>query len=164
MVLYRRERHLVNRQQASSSQNQWNPPANIVPEPLKSGSSTRYHSAESILRPRHNPLDSPGVSRISADSRLQSSSTSNADDDKEYEREQQGPDVLVVTGLEDCGSPVQNKLCELVKRSAQDRDNGRGTLLVWVRNEDASERTPSWLVSCLRPSYATHTYRENTRN
>ena len=58
------------------------------------------------------------------------------------------PDVLVVTGLEECESPLQMKLIDLVKMSKQEK--GEEMLVIWVRNEGKSDRVPAWLV-CLLP-------------
>lgn len=96
-----------------------------------SGISTRYHSAESVLpaSPFQSPLASPSM-KVAAPVA-----------DKDW------PDVLVVTGLEDCDSPTQNRLREMVKLSSQERADGREMLLVWIRREEESARVPAWLVS-----------------
>jgi len=59
------------------------------------------------------------------------------------------PDVLIVTGLEDCESPLQMKLIDLVKSSKAEK--GEEMLLIWVRDEGKSDMTPAWLVC--GPSY-----------
>jgi hypothetical protein len=82
------------------------------------------------------------------------------------------PEVLIISGVEWCGSPVWVKLCDmLVKRkvrlggdgyprgesdeNSEDRSDGDctgrqwdlgGCLVIWVRDEEGSERCPSWLV------------------
>ena len=58
------------------------------------------------------------------------------------------PDVLVVTGLEECESPLQMKLIDLVKMSKQEK--GEEMLVIWMRNEGKSDKVPAWLV-CLLP-------------
>lgn len=57
------------------------------------------------------------------------------------------PDILVVTGLEECDTLVQTKLMELVKSSARERPDKQGMMVIWIRPEATSDRTPPWLVS-----------------
>jgi hypothetical protein len=61
-------------------------------------------------------------------------------------KEKTWPDILVVTGLEDCETPLQIKLCDLVKASKSERADGQGMMVIWVRDEDLSESAPAWLV------------------
>jgi hypothetical protein len=63
--------------------------------------------------------------------------------DGQEEKERSWPDVLVVTGLEDCESPLQMKLIDLVKLSKQEM------LVIWVRDEGKSDVSPAWLVCTL---------------
>jgi hypothetical protein len=63
------------------------------------------------------------------------------------EKERSWPEVLVVTGLEDCDSPLQMKLIDLVKLSKHER--GEEMLVIWVRDEGKSDVVPAWLVSPL---------------
>jgi hypothetical protein len=67
--------------------------------------------------------------------------------DRQEEEERSWPDVLVVTGLEDCESPLQMKLIDLVKFSKGER--GEEMLVVWVRDEGKSDVCPAWLVCTL---------------
>jgi hypothetical protein len=67
--------------------------------------------------------------------------------DGQEEKEGSWPDVLVVTGLEDCESPLQMKLIDLVKLSKQER--GEEMLVIWVRDEGKSDVVPAWLVCTL---------------
>jgi hypothetical protein len=69
---------------------------------------------------------------------------SKVEDAKEKERT--WPDVLVVTGLEDCETPLQIKMCDLVKVSRSERANGQEMMVIWVRDEDISELASAWLV------------------
>jgi hypothetical protein len=68
--------------------------------------------------------------------------------DGQEEKEGSWPDVLVVTRLEDCESPLQMKLIDLVKRSKEAR--GEEMLVIWVRDEGKSDVVPAWLV-CTPP-------------
>jgi hypothetical protein len=63
------------------------------------------------------------------------------------EKERSWPEVLVVTGLEDCESPLQMKLIDLVKLSKHER--GEEMLVIWVRDEGKSDVVPAWLVCTL---------------
>jgi len=60
------------------------------------------------------------------------------------ETEKSWPDVLVVTGLEDCETPLQMKLIDLVKVSKAEK--GEEMLVIWVRDEGKSDVIPAWLV------------------
>jgi hypothetical protein len=61
------------------------------------------------------------------------------------EKEEGGwPDILVVTGMEDCETPLQIKLFDLVKLSKAEK--GTEMLVVWVRDEDKGDLAPAWLV------------------
>jgi len=64
--------------------------------------------------------------------------------DGQEEKEKSWPDVLVVTGLEDCESPLQMKLIDLVKLSKAEK--GEEMLVIWVRDEGKSDVVPPWLV------------------
>lgn len=77
--------------------------------------------------------------------------TGNPENAEEGKEESDWPDLLVVTGLEDCDSPLQTKLIELVKLSARERPDKQGMMLVWIRPEQACDRAPPWLV-CLNSS------------
>jgi hypothetical protein len=67
--------------------------------------------------------------------------------DVQEEKERSWPDVLVVTGLEDCESPLQMKLIDLVKVSKAEK--GEEMLVIWVRDEGKSDVAPAWLVCTL---------------
>jgi len=67
--------------------------------------------------------------------------------DGQEEKEGSWPDVLIVTGLEDCESPLQMKLIDLVKVSKGRR--GEAILVIWVRDEGKSDVIPAWLVCSL---------------
>jgi hypothetical protein len=58
------------------------------------------------------------------------------------------PDILVVTGMEDCDSPLQIKICDQVKQSRVESSDGLGMMVIWIRDEEKAEKAPAWLV-CL---------------
>jgi hypothetical protein len=67
--------------------------------------------------------------------------------DGQEEKEESWPDVLVVTGLEDCESPLQMKLIDLVRLSKAEK--GEEMLVIWVRDEEKADIVPAWLVCTL---------------
>jgi hypothetical protein len=109
----------------------------ITPE---SGISTRYHSAETQL------WGSRTSSYITPGSAYATPTQSDQEFKAEEIKEKTWPDILVVTGLEDCETPLQIKLCDLVKASKSERADGQGMMVIWVRDEDLSESAPAWLV------------------
>ena len=117
------------------------------PGSYRSGMSTRYHSAESVFsttnRPVVNttPLAPPILNRSTGEV------TGGLDDDDIGETGCPWPEVLIVTGLEECDSLVQTQLIELVKLSARQHPERQAMLLIWVRPEAVGDTTPPWLVS-----------------
>jgi hypothetical protein len=111
-------------------------PGNTIFSTPESGVSTRYHSAESLITGSSPTYMTPGT----IDS-IEKPNTPKVDGQEEKERS--WPDVLVVTGLEDCESPLQMKLIDLVKLSKQEM------LVIWVRDEGKSDVSPAWLVCTL---------------
>lgn len=65
------------------------------------------------------------------------------------------PDVLIVTGMEDCDSPLQIKICDMVKQSRTEREDGVGMTVIWVRDEEKADQAPAWLVSLVPRSKIT---------
>jgi hypothetical protein len=104
----------------------------------ESGVSTRYHSAESLIT-----ASTPGtyMTPVTVDA-IQKPDKPNMDGQEE--KESSWPDVLVVTGLQDCESPLKMKLIDLVKLSKHER--GDEMLVIWVREEEKSDASPAWLV------------------
>lgn len=50
--------------------------------------------------------------------------------------------------MEDCDSPLQIKICDLVKQSRVESSDGVGMMVIWIRDEETAEKAPAWLV-CL---------------
>jgi hypothetical protein len=109
----------------------------------ESGVSTRYRSAESLITGSSPTYMTPGT----IDS-IEKPNTPKVDGQEETEGS--WADVLVVTGLEDCESPLQMKLIDLVKLSKEAR--GEEMLVIWVRDEGKSDVVPAWLVCTLTDS------------
>lgn len=132
LILERRKRSLRSLPEEQGTQPLSHTQSTPIPaRPIsRSGLSTRYHSAESVL---------PTSPALSLPLDLENEDTSSSLTG--------WPDVLVVSGLEDCDSPTQNKLWQLAKLSGKERNDGRQTLLIWVRREEKSAGIPAWLVS-----------------
>lgn len=118
------------------------PGIHVFPSP-ESGVSTRYHSAESLLA-GGTPERYMTPATIDTIHKPDAGQVDEEKNGEEEEEEASWPDVLVVTGLEDCESPLQIKLIDLVKLSKIDK--GEEMLVVWVRNEGKSDVAPAWLV------------------
>jgi len=114
------------------------PNNNIFSTP-ESGVSTRYHSAESLLAGsmQSNYATPTSVDTLQTPHQLE-------EKEKKAEHDKTWPDVLVVTGLEDCETPLQMKLCDLVKLSKAQREEEM--MVIWVRDQEKSDLAPAWLV------------------
>lgn len=125
------------------------PTTPISPNSNRSGIATRYHSAESMpsISSRAVPDTvaqlAPVVGGFEDDSGVRADEPEDGKDWKESE----WPEILIVTGLEDCDSPIQTKLIELVKVSSRGRLDKQGMMLVWIRPEAVCDKAPPWLVS-----------------
>lgn len=107
----------------------------------ESGVSTRYHSAESLIN---------GSTPATYMAPAIMDSVEKPDGikvDGPEEKVEPWPDVLIVTGLEDCESPLQMKLMDLVKLSKVEK--AEEMLVIWVRDEGKSDVIPAWLVCSL---------------
>ncbi|ORY28165.1 hypothetical protein BCR39DRAFT_535841 [Naematelia encephala] len=163
--------HLEPTSQPSDVVNAFLPPTSSPKSPLNrddgdilrtsrtpsAASSSRYISALSTpssetyfthLRPRS--------SNIFPSPLLPAGAIVESPDQVEYEKPTD--EVLVVSGLEKCESPVWIKLVDvLLKRRVETRDGrekelGDGFTLVWIR--EAGSESPSWLID----QFAAHTH------
>lgn len=112
----------------------------IDPSP-QSGVSTRYHSAESLVA---GGPQSGYATPVTMNTSHPPPPLDYEKQNKEEETTESWPDVLIVTGLEDCESPLHIKLFDLVKLSKL--ETGQEMLVIWVRDEEKSGTTPAWLV------------------
>jgi hypothetical protein len=117
----------------------------------ESGVATRYHSAETQLAAsRRNSYLAQAENLGQAVNPVERDDGSVLDVGQEgntgTEKKEGWPDVLVITGLEDCESPLQIQICDLVKQSRGEREDGNPMMVIWIRQEDKADRAPAWLV------------------
>jgi hypothetical protein len=127
------------------------PGMNVYPSP-ESGISTRYHSAESLLVGSTPGSFATPIAINTFKTPDQATGLGEEVEKEKKAKEKTWPDVLIVTGLEDCESPLQIKLFDLVKLSKMEKEDEM--LVIWVRDEEKSETAPAWLVRII--SYERH--------
>jgi len=125
------------------------PATPISPKSNRSGISTRYHSAESMpsISSRAVPDTVARLAPVVGGFEEDSGVHIDEPEDGKHGKESEWPEILIVTGLEDCDSPIQTKLIELVKLSSRGRFDKQGMILVWIRPEVVCDKAPPWLVS-----------------
>ena len=151
MVLDRRKRLSRPMARRDPSTQGYLPTTPLTPGPYSPGSglSTRYHSAESIPTVSHRAIAdtvatlAPVIGGAEGDNRIEIDSHHGEKEESDW------PDVLIVTGLEECESSIQTKLIEMVKTSARERQGKQGMILVWIRPDAAIDNVPPWLVSSI---------------